>query len=461
MFLARDYDGFSRQITHARAMLGSRDADDRLPVEVFLTAADMVMARVTGDVPALLAASEKLLATATDYSRIAQASARQYEAPALNNTAVGLVWSSRQTEAEPYLRGALSAVTDSGAELVRVNSLGYLGLVELGRGRLSQASAAAGEGLRIAASFGWTELAQAIACNLVEAEVCLERAETVDAQRYLAAGLAAQQNDPEQLPYVALQATQARLLLLDEALELAAATLSKLEDHVAGAELPLLLQRGLGVVGAEIAVARGRPVDALRRLTPLLGTDSPPFDEALVVVARAWFDLGRTADAESALTQLDRGTNPVVAVRAAVLDALLADHRRHDHLAIESLDRALALAEPDRISRPFMSPSHDRLRALLRHRLNLGPASAFTRDIAAKLDSSTQAAAPLRLVVPLTDRERVVLSHMDSLHTNEQIAEQLFVSVNTIKAHAASIYRKLSVGNRREAVARGRDYGLL
>ncbi len=42
-----------------------------------------------------------------------------------------------------------------------------------------------------------------------------------------------------------------------------------------------------------------------------------------------------------------------------------------------------------------------------------------------------------------------------------EIADDLFVSVNTVKAHLRSIYRKLGVGNRREAVERARAQGLL
>jgi LuxR family maltose regulon positive regulatory protein len=65
------------------------------------------------------------------------------------------------------------------------------------------------------------------------------------------------------------------------------------------------------------------------------------------------------------------------------------------------------------------------------------------------------------LVEPLSERELEVLQLIALGKTNKEIARQLIVAPGTIKAHAASIYRKLDVANRTEAVARARQLGLL
>ena len=61
------------------------------------------------------------------------------------------------------------------------------------------------------------------------------------------------------------------------------------------------------------------------------------------------------------------------------------------------------------------------------------------------------------LVEPLTDRERDVLRFLPSRLTTREIADELYVSVNTLKFHLKVIYRKLGVTSRAEAAAKARQ----
>ena len=65
------------------------------------------------------------------------------------------------------------------------------------------------------------------------------------------------------------------------------------------------------------------------------------------------------------------------------------------------------------------------------------------------------------LVDPLTPREMEVLELLARRFTNREIASELVVSLGTVKTHTLSIYTKLDVHNRREAVNRAAELGLL
>ena len=61
----------------------------------------------------------------------------------------------------------------------------------------------------------------------------------------------------------------------------------------------------------------------------------------------------------------------------------------------------------------------------------------------------------------LTAREREILGLMAAGMTNPQIAAQLVIGAGTVKTHALTIYRKLEVANRTQAILRAQELGLL
>ena len=64
------------------------------------------------------------------------------------------------------------------------------------------------------------------------------------------------------------------------------------------------------------------------------------------------------------------------------------------------------------------------------------------------------------LVIPLTTRETDVLRLLAEFCSNEEIAADLVLSLNTVKTHMRSLFQKLSVTRRADAVRRGRVLGL-
>jgi LuxR family maltose regulon positive regulatory protein len=61
----------------------------------------------------------------------------------------------------------------------------------------------------------------------------------------------------------------------------------------------------------------------------------------------------------------------------------------------------------------------------------------------------------------LSERELAVLRLLASRLSQREIAAELYVSFNTVKSHTRSIFRKLGVDSRAEAVDRAREHGLL
>ena len=65
------------------------------------------------------------------------------------------------------------------------------------------------------------------------------------------------------------------------------------------------------------------------------------------------------------------------------------------------------------------------------------------------------------VVERLSQREREVIGHLAVMLSTAEIAAEMYISVNTVKTHLRSIYRKLSAAHRGEAVRRARQLDLL
>ena len=122
------------------------------------------------------------------------------------------------------------------------------------------------------------------------------------------------------------------------------------------------------------------------------------------------------------------------------------------------LEHALAIAEPHGAYRPFLEAGmgvHSAIAILI------PPASravAFAARVRERFVCQLPASGTRADVEspPLTLSELAVLRLLPSYLTNQEIADALFLSVNTVKTHLRSVYRKLGVTSRRAAIARGR-----
>ena len=139
----------------------------------------------------------------------------------------------------------------------------------------------------------------------------------------------------------------------------------------------------------------------------------------------------------------------------------LARHSRGDRpAAVAALQAALVRAEPEGYVRVFVD-GVPTLAALLRTVPLEGVAEEHARRVLAA--AGTTGAVTLSragLVDELSSRELDVLRLLRSELTGPDIARELMVSLNTMRTHTKSIYAKLGVNNRREAVRRAAELGL-
>jgi LuxR family maltose regulon positive regulatory protein len=166
-------------------------------------------------------------------------------------------------------------------------------------------------------------------------------------------------------------------------------------------------------------------------------------------------------------------------IEIMILKALALQAMGDPNQAVGALMKGLALAEPGGYVRVFLdegqpmqsllaqgldSAGAESLRDSAIHLLTLFDAKPHMRVAAQERLSPTGdplASSRQALVEPLSQRELEVLQLIALGRTNQEIAQQLIVSPGTVKAHTASIYRKLDVANRTEAAARARQLGIL
>jgi LuxR family maltose regulon positive regulatory protein len=175
---------------------------------------------------------------------------------------------------------------------------------------------------------------------------------------------------------------------------------------------------------------------------------------------------GNPAAALAAASDVLDGTAPVLGY-ATVMEAHLLAGLAHRQLgdqraAGQAAERALALAESDRLILPFaMTGSAGLLEALPRHQT---AHAALLADILDVLHGSSPAAREQSSLPPaeeLSPGELRVLRYLPTNLSRPEIAGELSVSPNTVNAQIRSIYAKLQVRDRSSAVRRARDLRLL
>jgi LuxR family maltose regulon positive regulatory protein len=175
---------------------------------------------------------------------------------------------------------------------------------------------------------------------------------------------------------------------------------------------------------------------------------------------------GDPAGALGAVRDVLDGTAPVIGYVTVVEAQLLAGlaHRELGDLRAgnQAAERALALAESDRLVLPFaMTGSRELLEALPRHETAHAALLADILDVLHGSSPTAKDQPPPPDVEELSPGELKVLRYLPTNLSRPEIAGELSVSPNTVSTHIRSIYAKLGVRDRSSAVQRARELRLL
>jgi len=448
----------------AEGILERLGADTETPSRLAAAMLRLAVARRTGDLDAAAASMARMEKLVEQLPGDILARHAEIHATVLSAGGVVQLWSGHLDEAAASLDAGAAAAALSGSTPERSDCYGYLALLEALRGRLNRAAELAAEVAGLAREHG-TGLAGP-GCGAAEvalALVHLERNELRDARDRLKRADAALRARPEKLVGATACLVVARYRLAEGR---AKAALEMIARARHGWSPPSWLNHRLTLIESRAHAVAG---DVSSAVAVAMRADPGTSLDATVALAHAWLDADDTAAASQAL---ENGPDDVGEVPDhSGLDRWLVDARlgysRGDPARVrQSLQTALGLGEQEKLRLPFAMQAAW-IRPVLRsdpqltdaHRHLLEPGLIDSRHGRAG-PGDTAEAVPV-IVEQLSGREREVLSLLSGMLSTAEVASELYISVNTVKTHLKSIYRKLAATHRGEAVRRARQLELL
>lgn len=259
---------------------------------------------------------------------------------------------------------------------------------------------------------------------------------------------------------------RARCLLAVRDLNGAESALDSLTGRAQGRPLPAWIISPLDALRALIALARGQlaQVQAWADHNHL-SLDDPHLaarEFEYLSFARLLAVQNRVADAHVLLARLvdslrEHGRAQLLLI-ALLLQVRLYLAQKQPEYALEALCEALTIGERGGFLRAFLE-----LGAAAVPLLRAAESRGVTPDYTHRLLAAASAPSTIPAPTPdtLSDRERDVLRLIAAGLKNQEIADQLVISLNTVLYHTKNIYSKLQVSHRTQAVLRARELDLL
>jgi LuxR family maltose regulon positive regulatory protein len=461
--------------TSAGALIVADEAEFRL-LPASIAAARTYHALARGDLPATMQYARRALALFPVNEHL-----RRGTPAALLGLAT---WASGDlTEAYRAFADAMTMFQMAGNILFAITGTYFLADIRMVQGRLREATRTYQHSLQLAAGHG--ELVRRGTADIYTglSELCCEQGDLEGATAHLRQSqkLGEQAALPRWRYRWSL--AQARLKRAEGDLEGALAQLNAAEQHYRRGPVPDV--RPIAALKARVWIAQGRLNEAWNwareqglavddNLRYLREFEHITVARLLLARYRSRAEAQQIAEAQTLLARLldaaEAGGRMGTAIELLVLQALAHQAQGDIPTALVPLERALRLAEPEGYVQIFVDEGPP-VAQLLAAAAPQGLRSAYVDQLLATLGaadpprvdgappSSMSPAQPL--VEPLTDRELEVLALIAAGLTNQEIAERLFLALDTVKGHNRRIFGKLAVKRRTEAVAKARALDLL
>jgi LuxR family transcriptional regulator, maltose regulon positive regulatory protein len=452
---ARD-DTASARLAGAERLLERLPAEAELPSRMAAALIRMALARRAGDLGAATEAAGQAGRVLGQMPPDLPGRHPEVRMQALSARGAVELWSGHLDDAASTLEQGTAVMCGS------CDCFGPRALVEAIQGRLTDAGKLAAAAAAASSGAG-RACPPGAAAEIALAWVHLERNQLGDAAGRLTRAEDALRTQPDRLIGGVAWLVAARLALARGRAEMAAEMTGRAG---AGWPPPPWLERRLALITAHACAAAGdvpAALDAARRAGP------PSSLAGAVALARA-----RLAAADpQAAAQVLAGASVAVTdqapdllrLEARLLEAELGYGGGVPDRGRQALEQALKLAEKERVLLPF-AIQRAWIEPVLRHDPGLAEtfrclfqSPAASGKPLARPDAAGPAAAVI--VEQLSGRELEVLRHVSRMLSTAEIAEEMYLSVNTVKSHLKSIFRKLGVSHRREAVRRARQLALL
>jgi LuxR family transcriptional regulator, maltose regulon positive regulatory protein len=469
--LARpDCDSSAMWLGRADDLLRGLPVDQQIPSRLAAALIRCDLARCAGDLDALRSGAAEAEAVLGRLPPEVRAQHPELVVQALSNDGSAALWLGHLDDAGKLLAEATALPLPAAVAGEPASCIGSLALTEALDGRLGRAHELAARAITASAAAADDPVREPppnVPADIALAWVHLERYELAEVHDSLKRAEAGLRMRRDRAAAAAASLVAARLYLAEGRHVAAARMLSRARRDWSP---PAWLSRRLALAESHACTMAGDTQAALDAADRCGGDRDL---DAAVARAAAWLAAGDLKAASRALhralgsAEVEQGQS----LGTPLLDALLFDARIHyangDRTAgRRSLARALGIGHGEDVRLPF---AMERAWVLPVLRTDADLAESFRALIQpAAADSGQDALQSLvrdlqqpAVIEPLTDREQEVLKRVAQLMSTTEIANELYISVNTVKTHLKSVHRKLAVTHRREAVRRARQLKLI